>query len=70
MIYRLADNMLELNGVKVFQDENDNWFYITGKRLSLVQLQELYYFINKEAIEKRARFYGYVERTIKELIYN
>lgn len=70
MIFRLADDMINLNGVTIYKDNNDNWFRFNGKRLNLVQLQELNYFLVKEYRAKKQEFNRYVDRTIRELIYS
>jgi len=70
MIYRLADDMINLNGVTIYKDYNDNWFLFEGKRLNLVQLQELQFFLNKETVAKIKAFNEYVDRIINNLIYS
>lgn len=70
MIYRLAEDMINLNGVTIYKDCNDNWFLFEGKRLNLVQLQELQYFLNKETVAKIKAFNEYVDRVIDNLIYS
>jgi len=71
IIVRLADDMIDIDGQKaILHRKSNNWFSPTGNKLSLIQLQNLYLFLDEERLAKRRIFYRYVDRVINKLIYN
>ena len=70
MINRLAKNLVDIDGLKViFDEERKEWVALNGTRLSLIQLQNLYLFMNEEVLFWRKRFDKYVDDVIQKLIY-
>jgi len=70
MINRLAKNLVDIDGLKViFDEERKEWVALNGTRLSLIQLQNLYLFMNEEVLFWRKRFDKYVDDVIEKLIY-
>jgi hypothetical protein len=71
MVFRLADDMLSIDGLMVYQPKNDvNWFACNKKRIGTIRLQALYLFLLNEEKDRRKRFEIYVDKIINNLIYN
>lgn len=71
MITRLGKDLVDIDGLKVmFDEDRKEWIALNGSRLSLIQLQNLYLFMNDEALFWKNRFNNYVDKIIDKLIYN
>lgn len=71
MVFRLADDMISVNGLAVYQPKNENnWFACNQKRIGTIRLQALYLFLHKEEEFYLKHFEAYVDKIINKLIYN
>ena len=68
MIVRMANNMLSVDGRKVFINEYSGKFYIiSGEKIPLVTLQSLYLFIDNEQRAFYQKFVSKVDVLIRNL---
>jgi hypothetical protein len=71
MVFRLADNMISVDGLTVYQPRNDsNWYACNKKLIGTIRLQALYLFLHNEEKSRLKRFEDYVDKIINKLIYN
>ena len=70
-VIRLADNLIDVDGLKVYQPKDDkHWYACNKKRIGTIRLQALYLYLHNEDKERQKRFNAYVDRVINKLIYN
>ena len=70
-VLRLADNMIDVDGLKVYQPKDDkHWYACNKKRIGTIRLQALYLYLHHEEKARAKRFYNYVDNVITKLIYN
>lgn len=70
-VMRLGDNLIDIDGLKVYNPEGDtNWYACNKKRIGTIRLQALYLYLHYEEKDREKRFYKYVDDTVNKLIYN
>jgi len=70
-VFRLADNLIDIDGLKVYNPKNDlNWYACNQTRIGTYRLQALYLFLNDEENIFINKFNNYVDEVLNELIYN
>mgnify|MGYP003679406059 CR=1 FL=1 len=66
---KLGANGYEVDGVAVYFS-GKRWLACDGEKLGIIRLQMLYLFIDREESKRHMRFNRYVNKIIKQLIYN
>lgn len=70
IVYRLTETTLMVDDLMV--DLCSDGFYraVNGEKIGIIRLQALFKYLAEESEAKRKKFYKYVDKTIKQLLYN
>jgi len=68
-IVRISTDTLLVNGMVVMYDDNLGfWKTVSGARLSGIQYEKIYTFLDEERLMLRERFNKYVDNIIKNIL--